>query len=119
VPLRQWVLTLPIELSGRLGFDGKPLGAVARLFVDSVLGWYWRHLRTSTRAPAESGAVVVVQRSSSDLKLNAHLHVVFLMASTSPRLSRFELGLGLELGIRDDASPEMRALAARIRSLCA
>jgi hypothetical protein len=36
-----------------------------------------------------------------------------------PRWTRFELGLGLELGIRDDASPEMRALAARIRSLCA
>jgi hypothetical protein len=35
------------------------------------------------------------------------------------RWTRFELGLGLELGVRDDASPEMRALAARIRSLCA
>jgi hypothetical protein len=35
------------------------------------------------------------------------------------RWTRFELGLGLELGIRDDASPEIRALAARIRSLCA
>ena len=34
------------------------------------------------------------------------------------RWTRFELGLGLELGIRDDASPEIRALAARIRSLC-
>jgi hypothetical protein len=35
------------------------------------------------------------------------------------RWTRFELGLGLELGIRDDASPEIRGLAARIRSLCA
>jgi hypothetical protein len=35
------------------------------------------------------------------------------------RWTRFELGLGLELGVRDDASPEIRALAARIRSLCA
>lgn len=34
------------------------------------------------------------------------------------RWTRFELGLGLELGIRDDASPEIRAVAARIRSLC-
>jgi len=33
------------------------------------------------------------------------------------RWTRIELGLGLELGVRDDASPEMRALAARICSL--
>ncbi|HVZ36399.1 MAG TPA: transposase, partial [Polyangiaceae bacterium] len=78
VPLRQWVLTLHFELRSRLGFDGKLLGAVARLFTDSVLGWYRRLLRTSTREHVESGAVVVVQRASSDLKLNPHLHVVFL-----------------------------------------
>ncbi|HVW30595.1 MAG TPA: hypothetical protein VHC69_34805 [Polyangiaceae bacterium] len=29
------VLTLPFELRGRLSFDGKLLGTVARLFVDS------------------------------------------------------------------------------------
>ncbi len=33
------------------------------------------------------------------------------------RWTRFELGLGLELGVRDDASPEIRALATRICSL--
>jgi hypothetical protein len=38
VPLRQWVLTVPFELRARLGFDGKLLGAVSRLVVDSVLG---------------------------------------------------------------------------------
>ena len=69
---------LPFELRRRLGFDGKLLGAVTRIFVDSVLGWYRRRLRASTRERAESGAVVVVQRASSDLKLNPHLHVVFL-----------------------------------------
>jgi putative transposase len=78
VPLRQWVLTLPHELRGRLGFDGKVLGAVARIFVDSILGWYRRRLRAGTHERVEGGAVVAVQRASSDLKLNPHLHVVFL-----------------------------------------
>jgi len=78
VPLRQWVLTVPFVLRPRLGYDGKLLGAVTRIFVDSVLGWYRRRLRTTTRERAESGAVAVVQRTSSDLKLNPHLHVVFL-----------------------------------------
>jgi hypothetical protein len=59
------VLTVPFELRARLGFDGKLLGAVARLFVDSVLGWYRRRLRASTRERAESGTVVV-QRAWSD-----------------------------------------------------
>jgi hypothetical protein len=76
-------LTLPFELRGRLGFDGKLLGAVARIFTDSVLGWYRRRLRSSRRERDESGAVVVVQRASSDLKLNPHLH------ATPPR-SRVE-----------------------------
>jgi len=78
VPLRQWVFTMPHQLRGRVAFDGKLLGAITRLFVDSILGWYHRHLRTSTRERAQSGAVVAVQRASSDLKLNPHLHAVFL-----------------------------------------
>ncbi len=45
-PLRQWVLTLPFELRARLAYDGELLGAVCRTFVDSVLAWYRRKLRT-------------------------------------------------------------------------
>jgi hypothetical protein len=78
VPLRQWVFTFPFQLRARLGFDGKLLGAVTRIFIDSVLGWYRRRLRTSPGERALSGAVVTVQRASSDLKLNPHLHAVFL-----------------------------------------
>src|SRR5205809_486064 len=47
------------------------LGVVSRLFADSVLGWYRRRLRTSPRELVQSGAVVVVQRASSDLKLKS------------------------------------------------
>jgi hypothetical protein len=76
--LRQWVFTLPHPLRARLGYDAPLLGAVTRLFVDSILGWYQRHLRSSTRERVQSGAVVAVQRASSDLKLNPHLHANFL-----------------------------------------
>jgi len=37
VPLRQLVLTVPFELRARLTYDGALLGAVGRIFVDSVL----------------------------------------------------------------------------------
>jgi hypothetical protein len=43
------VFTLPHPLRARLAYDAPLLGAATRLFVDSVLGWYQRHLRTSTR----------------------------------------------------------------------
>jgi hypothetical protein len=72
------VFTVPFQIRSRLAFDGKLLGAVMRLFIDSILGWYRRRLRASTHERARSGAVVAVQRASSDLKLNPHLHAVFL-----------------------------------------
>jgi hypothetical protein len=95
VPLRQWVFTLPHPLRARLAYDAPLLGPVTRLFVDSILGWYQRHLRTSTRELAQSGAVVAVQRGSSDLKLNPHLHAVFLDGAYVPG---------------PDGTPEFRAL---------
>jgi hypothetical protein len=80
VPLRQWVLTLPHALRYRLAYDGKLLGAVCRIFVDSVLGWYRRRLADNgARAPGgKSGAVTVIQRVASDLRLHPHFHAVFL-----------------------------------------
>ncbi len=51
---------------------------MSRLFADSVLGWYRRHLADEGAPNGRGGAVVVMQRSSSDLRLNPHLHGVFL-----------------------------------------
>jgi len=79
VPLRQFVLTWPFELRTRLGYDGSLLGAVSRVFVDSVLGFYRRRMRELGVVGADgkqgkSGAVTVVQRTNADLRLNPHLH---------------------------------------------
>ena len=75
VPLRQWVLTLPFELRAPLAYGRDLMGAVARIFADSVMGWYRRRLATGV-PEARGGAVTVIQRSSSDMKLNPHLHVI-------------------------------------------
>ena len=72
-PLRQWVLTVPYELRLRLAYDGTLLGGVSRIFVSSVLGWHRRRMREEGAQKGRSGAVTVVQRTSSDLKLNPHL----------------------------------------------
>ena len=78
VGLRQFVLTLPFELRARLAYDGKLLGAVTRVFSDSVLGFYRRRLRALDGVSGNSGAVTVVQRTSADLRLNPHLHALLL-----------------------------------------
>ena len=44
VGLRQFVFTVPHALRARLAYDGRLLGAVSRIFVDSILGWYRRRM---------------------------------------------------------------------------
>jgi hypothetical protein len=78
VPLRQWVLTFPFPWRKRLGYDGALLGALVRKFTDAVLAFYARRLKEHSGALGQSGAVIAVQRTSSDLRLNPHVHAVFL-----------------------------------------
>ena len=78
VPLRQFVVTFPFELRARLAYDGKLLAAVTRIAVNSVLGFYKRRMRDVDGVVGQSGAVSVVQRTSSDLRLNPHLHAIVL-----------------------------------------
>jgi Putative transposase/Transposase zinc-binding domain len=77
-PLRQFVVTFPFELRARLAYDGKLLGAVTRIAIDSVLGFYKRRMRDEEGLAGQSGAVSVVQRVNSDLRLNPHLHAILL-----------------------------------------
>jgi len=74
----QFVITFPFELRARLAYDGKLLGAVSRIAIDSVLGFYKRRMRDLAGVVGQSGAVSVVQRVNSDLRLNPHLHAILL-----------------------------------------
>jgi len=85
VGLRQWVLTFPFAWRKRLACDGVLFAALSRIFVESVEALYARRAQAALprgeaggAAKAKSGAVTVVQRTSSDLRLNPHLHVLFL-----------------------------------------
>jgi hypothetical protein len=110
VALRQWVFTFPFPWRKRLAYDGALLGAVTRIAVSTVLGFYRERLRKEGASNGQSGAVVVVQRTSSDLKLHPHLHVLFLdgaymedESSVSftplPRLSTGEVGEVLQQAV--------------------
>jgi hypothetical protein len=110
-PLRQWVLTFPFAWRGRLGFDAQLFGALTRIFVQTVLGFYTQRMKKDGSAGGQSGAIVVLQRTSSDLRLNPHLHVVFLdgvyhehgeqvLFRELPRLSTREVGSVLQQAVR-------------------
>jgi hypothetical protein len=84
VPVRQFVVTMPFPLRFPLAFDGKLLGQVVRIFTDTVAGWYRRRHALRGLPPGETGAVTVIQRANSDLRLNPHLHTIFLDGVYSP-----------------------------------
>lgn len=75
VGLRQWVLTFPFPWRRRLAQDGALFADLTRIFVETVQAFYAKG--ASTRK-AKTGSITVVQRTSSDLRLNPHLHVLFL-----------------------------------------
>ena len=76
--LRQWVLTFPFSWRRRLAQDAGLLGRLTRIVVETVLTFYAARAAQEGRLSAKSGAVSVVQRTSSDLRLNPHLHLVVL-----------------------------------------
>jgi hypothetical protein len=76
--LRQWVLTFPFPWRRRLAQDGALLGKLTRIFVETVHAFYAERAAREGALDAKTGAVTVVQRTSSDLRLNPHLHVVAL-----------------------------------------
>jgi hypothetical protein len=59
----------------RLGRDGELLRQLTRLVVETVLDFYALRAAASGQRGARSGAVAVVQRTSSDMRLHPHLHL--------------------------------------------
>jgi hypothetical protein len=49
-----------------------------------VLGWYRRALGERGGCDGQSGAITVVQRTQADLRLNPHLHTIFLDGVFAP-----------------------------------
>jgi hypothetical protein len=78
VPIRQWVVTAPLELRVLLLADGTFMNAFIRIVVHTI----FRHLRTTAglrgRAKAKCGAIIFIQRFSSSLGVFPHLHVIVI-----------------------------------------
>ncbi len=73
-----WVLTFPFSWRRRLAQDGALLGRLTRIFAETVHAFYAERAAKEGISGAKTGSVTVVQRTSSDLCLNPHLHLVAL-----------------------------------------
>ena len=76
--LRQWVLTFPFSWRRCLSQDGLLLGRLSRIFAETVQAFYASAAAKEGSGGAKTGVVTAVQRTSSDLRLNPHLHLVGL-----------------------------------------
>jgi hypothetical protein len=78
VPVRQWVLSLPIEIRYRLAYDGKLLSAVLTVFLRAVRGWYYKKAKEAGYKDVRCGSVTHAQRFGSALNINPHAHSLLL-----------------------------------------
>jgi hypothetical protein len=78
VPVRQWVLSLPIELRYRLSYDGALVSATLAIFLRAVQGWYVREAKALGHDDVQHGFVTFVQRFGSALNGNVHFHALAL-----------------------------------------
>jgi hypothetical protein len=72
------VLTLPHALRPRIAYDRRLLGRAYAIFYDSIQRFYLRRLAALGFPEGRTGSVTAIQRASSDLRLNPHLHGVWL-----------------------------------------
>jgi len=79
VPVRQWVLTLPIALRFRMAYDADLTSAVLREFLRAIFGSLRRRARSrrGVRYP-QCGSVTFIQRAGDALNLNVHFHALVL-----------------------------------------
>ena len=79
VPVRQWVLTVPHGLRGKMAYDPALTTAVLRQLIAAVSAWLrGRARRLGIRGVVKTGAVTVIQRFNSALDVSPHFHVLFL-----------------------------------------
>ena len=79
VPVRQWVLSLPVDLRYRLAYDATLVRDVLQIFVRSVFASLRRRARRQRGIRnGKCGGVTFVQRFGGALNVNVHFHTLVL-----------------------------------------
>jgi hypothetical protein len=72
VPVRQWVLTLPMWLRRAVARDSRLCARILKIFTGQLA----RHLKSVSRSDGHFGSVTVIQRFGGALNLNPHFHTL-------------------------------------------
>ena len=79
VPVRQFVMTVPLGLRFRMAYSPKLTSAVLRCFIAAITSHLRRRAKKrKLRGDLATGALTVIQRFGSALGLNVHLHTLAL-----------------------------------------
>jgi len=79
VPVRQWVLSVPIPLRFWMARNPGLLGSVLAITIRAIERTYARKARRAgIQGPIRTGSVTVVQRFGGSVNLNIHFHMLFL-----------------------------------------
>ena len=113
-PVRQWVLSLPLEIRYRLAHDGDLLSEVLGVFLRVVRRWYRERGRALGLAECRGGSVTFAQRFGSALNLNPHFHSLALDGVFNARNNAFHPAPELT---DDDVKRIVKAVASRVLRL--
>ena len=72
VPVRQWVLSVPVPLRYRMAFDNALRTRVLAIFLRVINGWFRPQAMGRSLAEPRTGSVTFLQRFGSALNLNPH-----------------------------------------------
>ena len=78
VPVRQWVLSLPIEIRYRLSYDKRLISDVLAVFLRAVQGWYKTKAKELGFGNLQGGSVSFIQKFGSSLNATPHYHCLLL-----------------------------------------
>ena len=76
VPVRQYVLTVPIALRYWMASNKELCSAVYKIFATAVNHHYEEHAKATSLKNPRSGSVTFTQRFGSALNLNVHFHLM-------------------------------------------
>ena len=116
VPVRQWVLSLPMRLRYRLAWDHDLCRAVMGRALRAILGFLRRRARDAAIRDGRSGAVAIVQRFGGALNLNVHLHALVLdgVFTRGGDAVDFHANPGLDTGDVADVLATVKAHVTRL-----
>ena len=81
-PVRQWVLSLPIQMRYLIAYDARLCSKILNAFIREVFRWYRRYAKEyaglNSMSEPRCGSVTFIQRAGSALNLNVHFHALVL-----------------------------------------